>query len=305
MISRFLSQAKSFLQSEDKLVFTIQFVSFLLLLIFMRLKRVPQGWDTIGVFLVVATVWHKQGRMFVKAFLPFFLLIYTYVIFRRPFTDLDPSQIHVTELIHWERTLFLGHLPAVWLQQWLNPNMFWGHIVRQISNVLYISHFIIPFFVVLFLWNFYRVAYWRFVIGFIITNYVSFLGWTLYPAAPPWWATHFNYLVGNLTVANYSNMSVNFLLSSPDPVAAIPSLHAAYPAYMALFMIHIWGKKAWPIILFPLSIGFAAVYLGHHYVVDILAGYLVAFLAFMIVTKVPAQKQLLSKLINFGKPSQP
>ena len=78
-------------------------------------------------------------------------------------------------------------------------------------------------------------------------------------------------------------MSTDFLLNIPNPIAAIPSLHAVYPIYITLFALNHWGKKALPIVLYPLSIGFAIVYLGHHYVIDFIAGGLVALCAYLIV----------------------
>ena len=56
-------------------------------------------------------------------------------------------------------------------------------------------------------------------------------------------------------------------------VAAMPSLHAAYPATLLLFF---WNDgKWWRIVLgaYTLAMGFALVYGGEHYLVDILVGW--------------------------------
>ena len=105
-------------------------------------------------------------------------------------------------------------------------------LVKSFSGLM---HFIIPLFVILYLWNFHRIKYWLFMIGFMIANYISFISWALFPAAPPWWATYYNYLSGDLAVINLTNMSTDFLLNIPNPIAAIPSLHAVYPIYITLF----------------------------------------------------------------------
>ena len=65
---------------------------------------------------------------------------------------------------------------------------------------------------------------------------------------------------------------VEVVASGPNPVAAVPSLHIAYPTYLALISITVWGKRGLPVILLPFRVLFSAVYLGHHYVVDGLIG---------------------------------
>ena len=284
MATKIISKIISILpKTEDKIVIVIQFLLLGILLVIMEINNIPQGWDILGLLLLVATVWHQRGRKFIIAFLPFFLLIYTYVIFFSYNHQLVHERIHIQDLIHWEQKLFFGYLPTNLLQQWLPVDKWYGHLAQAVSNGLYLSHFIIPLFVILYLWNFYRIKYWIFMIGFMIANYISFIGWALFPAAPPWWATYYHYLSGDMAVINLTNMSTDFLLNIPNPIAAMPSLHAVYPIYITLFALNLWGKKALPIVLYPLSIGFAIVYLGHHYVIDFIAGGLVALCAYLFI----------------------
>ena len=44
-----------------------------------------------------------------------------------------------------------------------------------------------------------------------------------------------------------------------------------------------WGKRGIPVILLPLGVIFATIYLGHHYVVDALAGATYATVVFLTV----------------------
>jgi membrane-associated phospholipid phosphatase len=66
-------------------------------------------------------------------------------------------------------------------------------------------------------------------------------------------------------------------------VAAMPSLHAAYPAMLLLFF---WADGRWWRIgfgLYTLAMGFSLVYGGEHFVLDIVVGWLYAGIAFAIV----------------------
>ncbi|MBI5542664.1 MAG: phosphatase PAP2 family protein, partial [Deltaproteobacteria bacterium] len=115
--------------------------------------------------------------------------------------------------------------------------------------------------------------------------------YVLYPAAPPWYvmshgpgpadpaaiaspagAARFDELLGITFFAN-------FYARNPNVFGAMPSLHAAYPTLVAC---HVW-RFGWrfriPAVAFALLVGFSAVYLRHHYVLDVLAGVAVSLVA--------------------------
>ena len=68
-----------------------------------------------------------------------------------------------------------------------------------------------------------------------------------------------------------------------DLVAAMPSLHAAYPA---MLLLRFWADGTrWRIGLgvYTLAMGFALVYGGEHFVVDVVIGWLYALIAYTII----------------------
>jgi membrane-associated phospholipid phosphatase len=69
-----------------------------------------------------------------------------------------------------------------------------------------------------------------------------------------------------------------------NPVAAMPSLHAAFTLLVALFL---WRSARWwwriALALYPLAMGFTLMYFGEHYAVDVLAGWLYAVAAYAAV----------------------
>jgi hypothetical protein len=68
----------------------------------------------------------------------------------------------------------------------------------------------------------------------------------------------------------------------------MPSLHAAFPILLGLILWRIFRWKAFPFTLYVFLMLFAIVYTGDHYVVDIIAGGLLAFLCYaaaVLITK--------------------
>jgi membrane-associated phospholipid phosphatase len=73
-----------------------------------------------------------------------------------------------------------------------------------------------------------------------------------------------------------------------NPVAAMPSLHAAYPFMLLLFFWSAGRSVRIGLGLYTLAMGFALVYGGEHFVTDILAGWAMAGVAYALVTVAPA-----------------
>jgi membrane-associated phospholipid phosphatase len=135
----------------------------------------------------------------------------------------------------------------------------------------------------------------RFGWTFLTMNIVGFATYYLYPAAPPWYVT--DYGLGPANVAATSSAAgaarwdaltgipyfAVFYGRSADVFGAIPSLHVSYPLLTFIYGLEL--KKRWLDLasfgLF-LLVCFSAVYLNHHYVLDVLLGILYALVAFAI-----------------------
>lgn len=125
----------------------------------------------------------------------------------------------------------------------------------------------------------------RFTWSFLALNVAGFITYHVYPAAPPWYYHHYGCVVDLATHASEGpNLArVDAWLGIPyfagvygrssDVFGAVPSLHVAYPLLMLLdgFRRHgLLGRVL--LIWFYLSMCFAAVYLDHHWVFDIVLG---------------------------------
>jgi membrane-associated phospholipid phosphatase len=70
-----------------------------------------------------------------------------------------------------------------------------------------------------------------------------------------------------------------------DQVAAMPSLHAAFPMMMTCLFWHKGWKWRIPFLAYALAMGFSLVYLGEHWVIDILVGYGYAIGIYLLVSR--------------------
>ena len=79
---------------------------------------------------------------------------------------------------------------------------------------------------------------------------------------------------------------------APNPVAAVPSLHSAYPTLVALFIWKLYGRK-WGLIsfLYPLSVWVGVIYMGEHYLFDVLSGITYAVVSFLVVEALMNRRQ--------------
>jgi hypothetical protein len=194
--------------------------------------------------------------------------------------------VRVLYPLRLERALF-GEVPAVTLQKVLlhSPDGLTFGALEKALTILHGSHFVAFLGLGLVLWL-RRSSHFRlFKTSFSILLAVGISGFALVPTAPPWMAAelfgflpkliHFNIKIYN-AVAPGLTTSFN-----TNPVAAMPSLHAAFPILCSLILWRVARSRAWPFHVYTFLILFTIVYTGDHYVVDILAGGLLAGVSFL------------------------
>lgn len=126
-----------------------------------------------------------------------------------------------------------------------------------------------------------RVFAWT----FFALNFAGFLTYHLYPAAPPWYFHAHGCGVDLSAVASEGpNLArIDRLLGfgyfhglygrSHDVFGAIPSLHVTYPV---LTLLVGWPKHGRPVrvamVIYAVSMIAGAVYLDHHWIIDVIVG---------------------------------
>ena len=190
---------------------------------------------------------------------------------------------HVHPMIDFDRFLFVGQTPTEWLQAHLNgPGVAWWDVVFTLT---YTSYFIVPFAVAGVLWARDRLAFRRFTNRVVTLALAGLATYIAFPAAPPWMAAQEGLLegvqrttsdgwqlLGGGTAGLFSEGQ-----ASVNLVAAVPSLHAAFAALVAMFL---WGRvrpALRPLLaLYPLAMGLTLIATGEHYFFDVLLGWLYA-----------------------------
>jgi membrane-associated phospholipid phosphatase len=228
------------------------------------------------------------GRLtrFLKDWIPFVALFLGYEALRGIAPDLGLAP-HVGDVAFIERTLFLGHYPSVLLQG-LTPPGTLRDVVSFAATAVYLCHFIFPFAIAAVLWHTHRVQFLRFSTALVGMSFVAFLFYLLVPSAPPWYAQNQGTLccltdvVSNALPTAWSPI---YHLFDADLFAAFPSLHAAYPFLGYLAVRRIFPRTSRGVLVWAVVVWVAIVYLGEHYVVDVIGGAALAATAWAVVVR--------------------
>jgi hypothetical protein len=262
--------------------------------------------DVLLVGLGLAALVLGRGRLFLRDWVPFIALFFAYELMRGYADDLGAS-IHVADIIALERLLHFGLLPTQVLQAALHPATGVDPFAVA-GTIFYFLHFPLPLAVGFLLWLRRRALYYDYVASLILLCLAGFATYLVLPVAPPWWAAERGFLSGpdGRPLVTYlkpegfdalaSALGFNgrylytytFYQVAPNPVAALPSLHAAFPFLAFLFVRRAFGWLAgWAVFGYFLLLVLAIVYLADHYLVDAYAGVAYAAAAAWAVLHAP------------------
>lgn len=200
-------------------------------------------------------------------------------------TGLTEQNVHTCDLEAAERSWFGVTIDGVrmTLQDW-----FQAHATTALDLACAIPYGTFIFAVVgyaVFLYIRDFSAQQRFTWAFLILNIAGFATYHIYPAAPPWYI-HAHGCAVDLTASASAGPNLTrvdamigmsyfagFYGRSSDVFGAVPSLHVTYPLLMAIegWSHHkVIGRSI--LATFFLSMCFSAVYLDHHWVIDVIVG---------------------------------
>lgn len=213
---------------------------------------------------------------------------------------LSPARIHVCDLRAVESRLFgfrLGGEPMT-LHDW-----FLVHHHPVVDAICAVPYGVFIFAIMgyaIFLVTRDNVTAQRYGWAFFLLNFAGFVTYHVYPAAPPWYF-HAHGCVADLAqhaspgvplsrvdaaLDATAGAAIRHLVPtfdfhyfagmygrSNDVFGAVPSLHVAYPLLMCIegWRFHRWPGRA-VLVGFYAVMCFAAVYLDHHWVIDVVLG---------------------------------
>ncbi len=250
--------------------------------------------------LLIILIWlipyyaFEKSRKFILGFSVFLLFAIIYDSMRI-MPNYDVSVAHIKEPYDLEKYLF----GFEYLGKVLTPNEFFllnhNKFLDFISGFFYINWMPVPIGFGVYLYYSNKELFLKYSLAFLFVNIIGFTIYYIYPAAPPWYVQDYGFdlhigvkgsraglerfdnLIGIPIFEGIYNKNANVL-------AAMPSLHSAYPVVV---LFYAFKKKIKPLvkslfIVFLFGIWFSAVYSSHHYIIDVVAGAVVAAVTLMI-----------------------
>ncbi|MEK7425935.1 MAG: phosphatase PAP2 family protein [Actinomycetota bacterium] len=206
--------------------------------------------------------------------------------------------LQVESIRNLDRLLFFGADPVVWMQDrfYSEDHLRWYDVV---ADMAYYSHFVAPIAVIVALWITNRSQWVRFMRRFATVLGFACVVFVLAPTAPPWMAGG-----GNSQIAldalppvarpagrGWDWLGLDTFVHAwetgrdwANQTAALPSLHAAFALFLVVFFFQRVRSRRLRVLMlvYPLTMSVSLVYLGEHYVVDLILGWVLVGASFAL-----------------------
>ncbi|MBI4039442.1 phosphatase PAP2 family protein [Candidatus Daviesbacteria bacterium] len=268
-----------------------------ILVIFMLANNISITPDRLVIFLLLGAVATGRVFSFLKNWAPFVLLLLSYEALRGFAWNIGLERVHASDIIEFEKTV-LGNIYTVPLQAALyQPGQVAWYDVA--AAIFYFLHFAFPFAFAFWFWLKDLSRYWGYVTRLLVLSYAGWITYVIFPAMPPWLASQNQLLppVHKIITETLDKLLINFNISqvylaiTPNPIAAVPSLHAAY-AWLAMLFTFQFFKKSVGIFFIGYSVvlWFLLIYTGEHYLVDLILGAVYATITHLVVGRLLAPR---------------
>lgn len=268
-------------------------LSIVLVILSLFTNRSFLGWGLFAV-LAVLVVPHGRARSFLRAFVPYAAVWFLFGFLRSLADETRHAQIVNTKVASLERWLFNGELPSIRLQvDFYSPrDINWWDFY---FTFVHWSYFIVPHAVAVWLWWRSPARFRHYLSAMTILLTLGLIIYFAIPSNPPWMAPESVNSPGAPTVLRIMEPIARRLggglyqasykvVGESNPIAAMPSIH------FAITFLLVWvatnQRKRWRILawIYALSMGMALVYMGEHYVIDIIAGGVVTSAGWMLAS---------------------
>lgn len=224
----------------------------------------------------------------------------------RAFPSYKFNRIRIRDLYNFEKMLFsvrVNDTAVLTVNEYFNLKEYAGKFRHQViwqmglilCGLFYINWLTIPLGYAVYLYMLDKKRYAVFSAEFILLNFLGFAIYYIYPAAPPWYVCLYGFEMRKDVRGNAANLAMidemlgfrifqSIYSQNSNTFASMPSLHSAYPMLCLLSCIH--RRSSHGCTFFSVccvGIWVAAVYTGHHYVVDVIAGIACAISVFVFI----------------------
>jgi membrane-associated phospholipid phosphatase len=245
-------------------------------------------WVVLALLLIAIAM--GRGRVFIADWGPFLVLFFAYEAMRG---FAAKTGFAANDMSGLEKTVF-GSIPTVTLQHaFYNPAAVGPQDL--VAMFFYFMHFPLPILVGFIFWWRSREHYRRYIAALLLMCFLAFVTYLFFPTTPPWLQFPLASSASDAGVHKILNETVqklwgnNYVVTplyshlNPNQYAAFPSLHAAFPALAAVYA---WGRYRWlsvGLIVWTMCVMASIVYLGEHYIVDALCGFVYVIAAALLV----------------------
>jgi len=207
----------------------------------------------------------------IRDFLPFVILLCMYYTMWGNATHLLSPRDRDVELIAWDQRLF-GFQASVALQRFISPGLTaWMEFAYffHIPNVPIVACFI-------YIWR-PRQRFREMMTGLVLVTAVGLVGYVLVPGVGPMYSLQDKYTVP-LTqhVVGVLNQESGFIDFARVQRDVFPSLHVGISFVVWLYAWRNSRALFWIFAPFIISLWVSALYLRYHYMVDVVAGFMLA-----------------------------
>jgi PAP2 superfamily len=241
--------------------------------------------------LIAIALYANRTARFLRDWVPVFVGLALYVMTEAAVPDLG-MKVHYLPQIEVDRVLGFGTLPTTWLQE----HLYGGGTgpLELFSLLMYTSHFLAPLILAFLIWSVWeRRGFADLLFGILAVSILGDITFVLAPTAPPWLAAQHGLIepVQPIITSALYDLHLDVLAahkgdaSKYNVVAAIPSLHAAWPI-ICLLVIRKHRLPGWLFasqMALTLGVFFAIVYTGEHYLIDAIVGVVYAFAAWWLL----------------------
>ena len=167
-------------------------------------------------------------------------------------------------------------------------NLFASTTMTLVATIFYSVHVYLVVAALIAFWFASRKIYQGYAYSMVLTSYLALMTFILMPTAPPWFVgTAQNLLPAGTSLLPSGAQAVQqaLLAIESDKLAAFPSLHGAYVTLFAVYAFRVGRKWGLAALVLVFGVFFSTIYLGQHYVMDLVGGVAYSLAAVFVVDR--------------------